>query len=112
MIIAGAERDMILRGSGRDEGVRCQIVRPEGFRIPALFAAIFLFLTPIREREYHFFVMGGIDYELNGRENASPKKRKVLSVIDEKNVFSNISISCFVLAGLQQRSETGIQCPG
>jgi hypothetical protein len=39
-------------------------------------AAIFLFLTPIREREYHFFVMGSIDSEFNAREKASPKKRK------------------------------------
>ena len=47
---------------------------------PASFVGKFFVLDAIRVREYHFFVMRDIDSELNGRENASPKKRKVLSL--------------------------------
>jgi len=50
--------------------------RPAG-----LFRGKFFILDSIRVRDYHFFVMGNIDSELNGRENASPKKRKVLSLM-------------------------------
>jgi hypothetical protein len=48
---------------------------------PASFVGKFFVLDSIRVREYHFFVMRDIDSELNGRENASPKKRKVLSLM-------------------------------
>jgi hypothetical protein len=38
------------------------------------------FLTSIRGPDYHFFAMGGIDDELNGTGNASPEKKKILSL--------------------------------
>jgi hypothetical protein len=40
----------------------------------------FTFLTSSLGGDYHFFVKGGSDSELNVRENTSGRKRKVLSL--------------------------------
>lgn len=38
----------------------------------------FMFLTSMRSRDYHSFVMGGTESELNERENRAAQKRNFL----------------------------------
>jgi hypothetical protein len=54
-------------------------------RLEGLLPDSFLVLDTIRNWIYHFLVMGRIDFELNGRKNTSPKKRKILLLSNGHN---------------------------